>query len=91
METLPATSSLVADERDVLDAVMDAGTLVDKCRSLTQLLFLAGEGLIRSDKKTANAITTGCDMADDMLSEVSNLIEEISEKLKAEKNARASA
>ncbi|WP_337183820.1 hypothetical protein [Shinella sp.] len=76
------------EERDALDVILEAGTKLDTCRSLTHLIFMTGEALIRSDRNTGNAITTCCDMIDNMLDEASDFLSELQGKLKSTKTGR---
>lgn len=52
-----------------------AQTLLLRVRSLNELLYQAGEGMLARNSKTANAISTGCDVIDGLLLQIMQLLD----------------
>lgn len=65
-----ATAEALPDLDDVLVKLLCI-------KDLNELLFMAGEGLIASQREKANAITAGCDVIDDLIGEVKDMLEAI--------------
>lgn len=57
------------------DNRISAVSLLHKIKSMNELLFMAGEGMVLMSRDTANAITQGCDVVDDFVSQALNLLE----------------
>lgn len=79
----PALATETAEERDVHRLIFDAGNSLDMARNILQLVFMTSEALVRTDRKTANALTAGCDLVDDILSQITHLLEVAQEKARA--------
>lgn len=55
----------------------EAATKLTRAKDLTELIFLAAEGLMRELPHAANAITAGCDEIDRTLKEVQAILEAV--------------
>lgn len=71
--TKTANSTLNVNIPDAPD-LSDALNKLTRVQSLNELLFLAGEGLLSMDRNIAEAITTGCDVIDEMLQEIKSIL-----------------
>jgi len=59
-----------------LDGVMDAIDELAKVRDMLELLFMAGEGIARSDRATGSAIVRGAGMAQHALTAARDLLDD---------------
>jgi hypothetical protein len=76
---MPAASQ-ETNEATKLGSLIDALDALHKAQHLAELLYLAGEGLMRVDRDAGEAITTGVGALKDKLEEVDALLEELHER-----------
>lgn len=57
------------------DALFEARDKLTRIKDLNELVFMAGEGMLDTSEKAANAICTGCDTIGRLLEEVCDLID----------------
>lgn len=57
------------------DALFEARDKLTRIKDLNELVFMAGEGMLDTSEKAANAICAGCDTIGRLLEEVCDLID----------------
>lgn len=59
------------------EAMFKARERLTRIKDLNELVFMAGEGMLNTCRKSANAITAGADTISDLLDELGDLLDEV--------------
>lgn len=69
------TDNTAALQQQDHDALFEARDKLTRIKDLNELVFMAGEGMLDTSEKAANAICAGCDTIGRLLEEVCDLID----------------